>query len=210
MADTSRYSIDISALWGPDGEGVVGGAAATLNGDDYLADLAPNGRDREPVDRQRDEDVIQVAEAVAGNHSDLLRRADLDAMRADLERAFTQQIAVALYELLTACNVRFASAEEHINGQLAAAVEAQTRQLAESLEATFYAAVDVGELVRSQLGAVREELARPDEDLRQEIGRLSELVEKQVAELSFLRLQISEMRSEMEARPQKGVSVQNP
>lgn len=210
MADTPRYSIDMSALWGPDGEGVVGGVPATLNGDDYLADPAPNGRDREPVDRQRDEDVVQAAEAVAGNHSDLLRRADLDAMRADLERAFTQQIAVALYELLTACNVRFASAEEHINEQLAAAVEAQTRQLAESLEATFYAAVDVGELVRSQLGAVREELARPDEDLRQEIGRLTELVEKQVAELSFLRLQISEMRSEMDARPQKGVSVQAP
>ena len=209
MADTSRYSIDISALWGPDGEGVVGGAPAILNGDDYLADLAPNGRDREPVHRQRDEDVVQLAGAIAGNHADLLRRADLDAMRADLERAFTQQIAVALYELLTACNVRFASAEEHINEQLAAAVEAQTRRLAESLEATFYAAVDVGELVRSQIGAVREELARPD-DLRQEIGRLSELVEKQVAELSFLRLQISEMRSEMDARPRKGMSVQNP
>ena len=116
MADNVSFSEDISALWGAPHESALkppGPNGTVANGWDPKP--APtNGR---PADASADEprhNVARLADALAGHQLDIVRHSELDAMRADMEDAFTQKLAVALYEVLSASNERFSSVEDHM------------------------------------------------------------------------------------------------
>jgi hypothetical protein len=234
MADHAQYPIDVTELWGPDGEAALSPALPFLPADELRpvngTSSNGNGEAAVGVNKQTLEDVARLADAIAANHSDVLRRADLDAMGKDLESAFTQQLAVALYELMGAWKSRFATAEEHISERVTASVETHTGRLASSMEASLYASLEMAEAVRSELAAFRKHLAGVEgltsfqRDLRHEVARLGDLVaaprpepaqshelgeamkvlQKELAEL---REDISELRAAVDARANEGVTV---
>ena len=235
MADHAQYPIDVTELWGPDGEAELTSALPFMPADELppMNGTAPNGNG-EPVlvNTQTLEDVARLADAIAANHSDVLRRTDLDAMRKDLESAFTQQLAVALYELMAAWKSRFATAEEHINERVTASVETHTGRLASSMEASFYASLEMAEAVRSELVSFRKNLAGIEgltsfqRELRHEVARVGDLVaaprpeaahthevgetlkvlQKELAEL---REDISDLRAAVDVQGTKGAPVRN-
>lgn len=194
MADHVSYSDDISSLWGSQGEDVLSPAPSPghdgpLNGGDAHANgraLANgNGSHLTVVEDETHADVARLAEAIAANHAEVVHRHDLEAVRAELEGAFTHQLAVALYELMAASNARFATAEDHINQRVAEAMEVHTTRLVEALEGQRSATSQVSERIWSELGALRRRLTLPidglagfQRELRHEVGRLSDLLSR--------------------------------
>ena len=185
MADHAQYPIDVTELWGPDGGAELSPALPFLPGDALrpVNGTPANGNgEAVSVNKQTLEDVARLADAIAANHSDVLRRADLDGMRKDLESAFTQQLAVALYELMAAWKSRFATAEEHISERVTASVEMHTSALASSTEASFYASLEMAEAFRSDLATFRKHLVGIEgltsfqREIRHEVARLGDLV----------------------------------
>lgn len=188
MADTLSYQDDISALWGPEGEGVLGSAPANAADHEQPVPAPADGNGAHPtvVERETHDDIARLAEAIAASHLDAVSQADLAAARTEIEGAFTHQLAVALYELMAATNARFATAEDHINQRVTAAVEAQTDRLAASIDAQQRASAVLEDTMRSQLDAIRERITGPidglasfQRDLRHDVGRLSDVVTTQ-------------------------------
>lgn len=197
MADYASFSDDISTLWGPEDEGGLTPAPpGSILGDDESPDppepivaSTANGHSNGNVARlavvEKDvhDDVQRLAEALANNHADVVYRSDLDAVRSQLEGAFTHQIAVALYELMAASNARFTTAEDHINQRVTEAVEVHTNRLASSLEDHHLATAELSESIRAELDAMGQRLNGPidgliafQRELRHEVGRLGDLV----------------------------------
>jgi hypothetical protein len=220
MAEHAQYPIDVTELWGPDGETELSPATPfTPPPDRYPADAKPtngNGESVHGVNKQTLDDVARLASAIAANHSDGLRRIDFDAMRTELESAFAQQLALALYELMSAWSSRFSTAEDNISERVARSVEAQTRVLASSTEAIFYEVLGIAETVRSELAAFRTQLAGIEVLIASglaepaETSDLSETMRGMRAELAELRLEIVELRGSITAPAEEGVSLSTP
>jgi hypothetical protein len=236
MADNVQYPIDVAELWGPDGEtGLSPASPFALAQELRPVEATPTNGNGEPppaVDTQALADVARLADAIAANHADVVRRSDLDSMRKELEGAFTQQLAVALYELTASWNSRFSTAEAHISERVTAAGEAQNKVLASSIEANFYAVLEMAETVRAELGNFRSDLAGVEglssfqRELRHDVARLGDLVaaprpEASQAEvlaealrsmqkdLAELRQDILELRAAVDARVPRGLTVQD-
>ena len=197
MADYGSSPDDISGLWGPEHESVLTPAMpeptliepdpvmpASTNGNGNVSAKAhANGARLTMVEHETHEDVSRLARAIADSHVDVVRSADLQAARAEMEGAFTQQLAVALYELMAATNARFATAEEHINQRVHEAVEVHTSRLAATLDANHRAASEMSERIWAQVDSLRQRFAAPidgladfQRELRHEVGRLTDLV----------------------------------
>lgn len=184
MADNATYTDDISALWGPEGEGTLtpappgnGEGPARGNGNGH-----GNGAGR-PAEREVADDVARLARALATSHIDVVRRDDLDALRSELEGAFTHQLAVALYELMAASTAQSAAAEERSHDRLEAVVEAHARRLADAIDAHHRASKEASELLRADIGSLCRRLAGPidgmaafQRELRHEVGKLGDEV----------------------------------
>jgi hypothetical protein len=199
MADNASFSDDISTLWGPAGEGGLTPAPPTplpreserpveppepavTNGHGHAHSNGNGGR-LAVVGQDVQDDVRRLAEALASNHAEVVHRSDLDAVRSQLEGAFTHQIAVALYELMAASNARFATAEDHINQRVTEAVEVHTNRLTASLDKHHRDATELSEFIWAELDAMRQRLNGPidglvafQRELRHEVGRLGDLV----------------------------------
>lgn len=203
MADYASYPDDISGLWGPDSEGTLTPAMPETSAGDPEALLPAstkgtgngsvnghsNGARLAMVEQETHDDVARLARAIADSHADVVRPADLRAARAEMEGAFTQQLAVALYELMAASNARFATAEEHINQRVDEAVEVHTNRLEASLDAHHVVATQMLETLGNELDALRQRFIGPIDglaafrrELRHEVGRLSDLVTTQARE----------------------------
>lgn len=197
MADYASFSDDISTLWGPAGEGGLTPAPPAPLPREHEPPAQPpepaitnghghsngNGGRLAVVEQDVHDDVRRLAEALTTNHADVVRRSDLDAVRSQLEGAFTHQIAVALYELMAASNARFATAEDHIKQRVTEAVEVHTTRLTASLEKHHRAATELSEFIWAELDAMRQRLNGPidglvafQRELRHEVGRLGDLV----------------------------------
>ncbi|MFN2504667.1 MAG: hypothetical protein ABR540_10675 [Acidimicrobiales bacterium] len=207
MAEPAQYPIGVAALWGPEGETEPSPfvPAAELRPVDAVP-ANGNGESPPTVEKRTLDDVARLADAIAANHSHVLRKNDLDAMRQELEGAFTQQLAGALYELMGAWNARFATVEDHINQRMSASVEAQTGVLASSIEANFYAVLEIAETVRKDLGTFQDQLAGVEglpsfqREIRHEVGRLADLItapRPEVAERDQLAATLKLMRSDL-------------
>jgi hypothetical protein len=190
MADDASYTDDISALWGPDdGAGLTPAPSAPYGagnhgGESPAVSGSGNGNRSLPaVEGGRREEVARLTDAIARQHVDVGPRGDLNAVRSELEGTFTNQLAVALYELMAASNARFAAAEDSINQRVDQAVERHTTRLAASLDAHHEAATEMSRLIWAEMDSLRQRLIGPVEglaafqrDLRHEVGRLSDSV----------------------------------
>jgi len=236
MADHLHYPIDVTELWGPDGEAELGSDAHLLPADDFApADSAQpsgNGQPAPAAERRSRGEVARVSDGRAADQSEPVRSSDLASVRTELEAAFSHQLAVAVYELMAAWKSGLATTEEHINERVTAAVDAHIGGLASSSEASFYAAVELAETVRSEVGAFRgqlaglEGLASLPRDLRHEVARIGDLLDAPKAEpaatdglaetLEVIRAEVSELRRElsrlrgaMEAPAGNGLTVRS-
>lgn len=170
VADVDVFSDDISGLWVSEhGDFLTPAVPATkaVDPETVLAAPVTNGNGNR---------------AIADSRADVVRPADLQAARAELEGAFTQQLAVALYELMAATNARFATAEDHINRRLSEAVEVQTTRLAAALDGHQQAIWTELQSLREQYGGPIDGLVAFRRELRHEVGRLSDLATAQARE----------------------------
>lgn len=162
MADNERHADDIAQLWGPREETAVEFEAAPMERD--LNSTLASGKGSTNGTGNGDgmhllgsevPDVARLAEAIASRPLSA-SRADLDALRSELESTFAQQLAVAIYELMTATNERLATVEEYMSGRLDAlgeSVDEQVGGVAGSIEAHHRALRQELEAVRSQHAA---------------------------------------------------------
>ena len=218
MAEHPKYPIDVRELWGPDGEAELTPATPFTTA---VPELLPdhgnptngNGDSMAGVTKQTLEDVARLANAITANHSDILRGSDLDTMRKELESAFTQQLAAAMYELMSAWNARLATAEDHISDRVTRSVEAQTGVLVSSIEANYYAVLEIAETVRGQLAAFRSQLTGIEgltsfqRDIRHDVARLRDLActptpasaetGDLVETMKVMRTELAELRQEI-------------
>jgi hypothetical protein len=219
MADYASFSDDISTLWGPAGDsGLTPASPAPLPVEEMRPADPPaetatsnglgygngNGAGVAFLEQDLHDDVLRLAEALATNHADVLRPTDLDAVRSQMEGAFTHQIAVALYELMAASNARFATAEDQINQRVIEAVEVHTNRLTASLEKHHRAGTELSEFIRAELNAIRQRLDAPidglaefQREVRHQVGRLGDLA----AEAASAR------RSEAESEASAGAAA---
>lgn len=206
MAESRSFSDDISGLWGTEEGGPLEPARNGAPSRDPVADAAPtNGTPAPVVEAHAPEAVAALSRALAAHQVDVVSKAELRAVRAELEGAFTHQLAVALYELLAASNDRFASAEGHIDqrldaiaDRLAEAVESRADRLAATIEALQGVSADEVAAVRSELVAMREQLTPVggqapgpgdalvafQREIRHEVGRFGDMVAEQGASLA--------------------------
>jgi hypothetical protein len=201
MADYGSSRDDISGLWGPHHEGLLTPAMPEPRADEQGPVLpAPTngngsanghvaGARLAMVEQETHDDVARLAQAIADSHADVVRPADLQATRAEMEGAFSQQLAVALYQLIAATNDRFATAEEHISQRVNDSVEVHTSWLAASLEANHRAASEMSEAIRSQIDSLRQSFVGPiggltefQREVRHEVGRLGDQIMAQARE----------------------------
>lgn len=193
MADHASFPDDISKLWGDPAVGALepvrwngtsqNGHAATPPPSDGGPAEAP------PADDLPRDGIARLADALASRQVDVVRHAELLGMRSQLEDAFTQQLAVALYELLSTSNERFAAVEAHIDqrvqdvtAQLRESVTAEGDRLAAAIEAQRVADADLRRSASDELerliGPV-EALAAFEREVRHEVRRLGDLVAAQ-------------------------------
>lgn len=193
MADSVSFHDDISELWDSQGEGGTPPAGPAPGGARPHAESrsrpAENGQARPAeLGARISDDVARLAEALRANHVDAVSRSGLEAVRSELEGAFTHQLAVALYELLAATNARFAMAEDRMGGQMSAAVGELSERVVRALEAEQQAVAELARTVQVELEAMVRGLGPVDgltgfqRDVRHEIGRLGDLVTAQNAE----------------------------
>lgn len=199
MAERGTYSDDISGLWGALDDSVLepprNGHA--VNGP-TPAPGEPVSTNGSHVDAQADDprdDVARLADALAGHQVDVVRRSELREARSEMEDAFTRQLAVALYELLSASNDRFAAVEDHlarrlddVAARLSQSVTAQGDRLAATAEAQRRATADLVRSVRDELVEISDRFNGPVEalvgferEVRHEVGRLGDVVATQGA-----------------------------
>src|SRR5687768_2457226 len=120
MADdinNAPFSDDISALWGDQEESaLVRSRPETPEKAVDEAEPAPtNGSQPALVGEPTDEGVARLAQALATHQTDVVSKAELQRTRAEIEGAFTHQLAVALYDLLGASNDRIGRTEQRLD-----------------------------------------------------------------------------------------------
>ena len=163
MVDNTSYSDDISALWGTKQESVprpsrpddtIGNGWDSTPAPDSSIDV-PAAADEPP------DPVARLAEALAGHRVDFVRRDEFGIMRAEIEDAITQRLAVALYELLSATNDRFSSVEARLDrrmqdmaAELIQSMTANTERLALTVDAQQGAIAELARTVRDGLTAM--------------------------------------------------------
>jgi len=195
MADDESFTEDISGLWGAPEEDALEPPrpiGTVTNGRAH--EPAPtNGSHAEVAADNPRENVARLAEALAGHQVDVVRHSELVAVRAEMEDAFTQKLAVALYELLSASNERFASVEDHMGRHLqevadrvSESVRAQGDRLALAIDAQQRGTADLARSVRDELREVSDRFNAPldtlaafQREMRHEVGRVGDAVEAQ-------------------------------
>ncbi len=201
---TGSFSEDISDLWGttedsplePPRPNGSNGSAAAANRKGHEPDPArTNGTHAHAHAAITDDDardsVARLVDALAGHQVDVVRRSELHSMRSEMEDAFTHQLAVALFELLSASNDRFASVEDHIDQRLESvatrvtrSIDEQADRLATTIEAQRRLTTDLARSVRDELAEISDRFGAPvdalggfQKEMRHEVGRLSDLVD---------------------------------
>lgn len=193
MADNESFPDDISGLWGAPAEGALEPprASGTVTNGRTPTSAPTNGAHAEVVRDDSRENVARLADALAGHQVDVVRHSELSAVRAEMEDAFTQKLAVALYELLSASNDRFASVEDHMGQRLqdvadrvGESVKSQGDRLAMAIDVQQRATADLARSVRDELREVSDRFCAPidalatfERDVRHEVGRVGDLVE---------------------------------
>ena len=198
MADMGSFSDDISALWGAPGESALEPPrpnGTVTNGRD--ARPAPTNGSRAAVAAADPRDhVARLADALAGHQVDVVRRTELGAMRAEMEDAFTQKLAVVLYELLTASNDRFSDVEHHVDqrledvsAELSQSIRAQSDRLVAAVDAQQRLTADLARSARDEMIEISDRFSAPmqtlwtfQREVRHEVGRLGDVVAAQGAE----------------------------
>jgi chromosome segregation ATPase len=193
MADEVPFTDDISGLWGAPEEGALEPprlTGAVTNGH-ALEPPPTNGRHAEVVADDPREKVARLAEALASHQVDVVRHSDLVAVRAEMEDAFTQKLAVALYELLSASNERFASVEDQMGRRLREVAEqvgesitVQGDRLVLAIDAQQRATADLARSVSDELREVSDRFNAPldtladfQREMRHEVGRVGDSME---------------------------------
>lgn len=193
MADEEPFSDDITGLWGAPDEGALEPprpASTITNGRDP-GPAPTNGSHADVAADDPRDHVARLADAIAGHQVDVVRHPELAAVRAELEDAFTQKLAVVLYELLSTSNERFSSVEDHMDrrlqevaDQLGQCIRAQTDQFTAAIELQQRATVDLARSARDELmeisdrfDAPLETLAAFQREIRHEVGRLGDAVD---------------------------------
>jgi chromosome segregation ATPase len=192
MAESASYSgdtDDISGLWGAEDEDVLEPPRpnGTVTNGFHPAPAPINGSHNVAGDPSVS--VARLAEALAGHQVEVVRRSELSAMRTEMDDRFTQQLAVAIFELLSATNDRFASFEEHIDRHLhdvatelsrsiTAQVDTQHRMAAELAGSARDELTEVGD----RLGVPLETLAAFQREMRHEVGRVGDALVNHAAE----------------------------
>ena len=198
MADSEPFSDDISALWGDTDQDVL--EPPRPNGfltSGHEPDPAPtNGSQVELTVAEPRDPVAPLAHALAGHPAEVVRRPELGAMRTEMEDAFTQKLAVAIYELLSASNERFSSVEDHMDrrledvvGELNQCIRSQSDRLAAAIENQQRMTTDIALQTRDELLQMGEGITGPVDTLAavawevvDEVGRVGDLVAAQNAE----------------------------
>jgi hypothetical protein len=189
MADSESFSNDISGLWGvredplepprPNGTVTNGHAPKPTNGSHVET----------PKDDPRDT-VARLADALAGHQVDIVRHSELSAMRTEMEDGFSQRLAVALFELLSASKEQFSSVEDHVDArlhemerQVGESLKAEGDRLALAIEIQQRATADLARSVRDELMEISNRFSGPMDDLasfqremRHEVGRVGDEV----------------------------------
>jgi chromosome segregation ATPase len=192
VADNESFADDISGLWGVPGESALepprpNGTAGNGRG---ANPLLANGSHAEVAVGDPGDNVARLADALAGHQVDVVRHAELGAVRAEMEDAFTQKLAVALYELLSASNERFSSVEDRMDQRLQDVVTtlnqsmvAHTDRLAAAMDTQQRLAADIARSARDELGEISDRFSAPlealaafERDVRHEVGRVGDLV----------------------------------
>ena len=193
MADSESFSEDISALWGDPEEGALEPPrpnGRVTNGHDPSPAPTNGSHAGAPQPGDPRDDVARLAAALAGHQVDVVRRAELGAMRAEMEDAFTQKLAVALYELLSASNERFSSVEDHLDrrlkdvaSELSQSIVVQTDRLAAAIDTQQRLAADIARSARDELMEISDRFSGPvdalaafEREVRHEVGRLGDVV----------------------------------
>ena len=198
MADLGSFSDDISALWGAPGESALEPPrpnGTVTNGRDAKPAPTNGSRDEVAATDPRDH-VARLADALAGHQVDVVRRTELGAMRAEMEDAFTQKLAVVLYELLTASNDRFSDVEHHVDqrleevsAELRQSIRAQSDRLVVAIDAQQRLTADIARSARDELIEISDRFSGPlqtlatfQRDIRHEVGMVGDVVAAQGAE----------------------------
>ena len=192
MADNEAFSDDISALWGAPEEDALEPPRpkTTVTNGHAPEQTPPNGSHADVATADPRDDVARLADALAGHQVDVVRHSELSAVRSEIEDAFTQKLAVALYELLSASNDRFASVEDHMARRLqevadrvGQAIDAQGDRLALAIDGQQRATADLARSVRDELVEISDRFCAPIDDLaafqreiRHQVGRLGDAV----------------------------------
>ncbi len=193
MADNESFPEDISGLWGVPEEGALEPPRpnGTVTSGRDPTPAPTNGAHAEVVTDDPRDTVARLADALAGHQVDVVRHSQLSAVRAEMEDAFTQKLAVALYELLSASNDRFASVEDHMAqrlqdmaGRVEETVKAQGDRLALSIDVQQGATAELARSVRDELREVSDRFCEPidalatfEREVRHDVGRVGDLVE---------------------------------
>lgn len=192
MADGSSFSEDITGLWGAPDESAL--EPPRPNG------AATNGRPPQPApvtgahaeigSADTRDKVARLADALAGHPVDVVRHSELGALRTEMEDAFAQKLAVALYELLSASNERFSSVEDHVErcmrevaAELRQSIKAQTDRLAVAIDTQQRMTADIARAARDELSEISDRFSAPlnaltafEREVRHEVGRIGDLV----------------------------------
>ena len=198
MADNESYPDDISGLWGVPQESALEPPrpnGTVTSGRDSKPAMA-NGSHAEVAVGYPPDNVARLADALAGHQVDVVRHAELGAVRAEMEDAFTQKLAVALYELLSASNERFSSVEDRMDRRLQGvattlnqSIVAQTDRLAAAIDTQQRLAADIARSARDELSEISDRFSAPlealatfEREVRHEVGRVGDLVAAHNAE----------------------------
>ena len=201
MAENAWNPEDFSALWAAQEDTALRPARP-----EPANDAVPDRPDREEgsypngggdrthltvVDQEVRDGVARLAQAIAVNQVDVVRKGDLEALRVELEGTFTHQLAVALYEVLAASNDRFTVAEDRMTQRITDAIEAHGVRLVTTMEDRELMSMESDEAIRSEMAAMRIRLNGPmdalavfQRDVRHEVGRLSDIVAGEGAALA--------------------------
>jgi chromosome segregation ATPase len=198
MADEGPFREDISGLWGAPREGALEPprpSGTVTNGRAH--EPAPtNGAHADVATHDPGDNVARLADAIAGRQVDVVRHSELGTVRAELEDAFTQKLAVVLYELLSTSNERFSSVEDHMDRRLQAvaaelgqAIRAHSDQLAAAIDVNQRATVDLARSVRDELIEISDRFSAPvdtlaafQREVRHQVGRVGDAVDANGAE----------------------------
>jgi len=192
MADHVTDPEDFSALWGAQADGGLHPELLQVPASDDAPEpeairsptngAGDNGHVT-VVDHGVREGVARLAQAIAVNQVDVVRKGDLEALRVELEGTFTHQLAVALYEVLAASNDRFAATEDRIIQRMTETMDGHGVRLVASMEECQLVSLEAVEAMRSEVGAVRGRLNGPidalaafQRDMRHEVSRVGDMV----------------------------------